>query len=409
MRLFLYNLITISLVPFFIFRLLLKSFKDNGYRTNLKNRVGIYKETSRNSIWFHAVSLGEVNASEKLISKYKKTNQIVLTVTTATGYRYAKKNFNDEVIVVYAPWDVKFFVENFIKQFKPKILILIETEIWPSMIYILNENSIPIVLANARLSESSLKKYLFLKSFSKDVFNKISLILAQNENSKIRFSKISDFPERIKNVGSIKFEYDKINLFKKEKISSDFILASSTHDGEDEIIIDNFLKLKSLHEHLKLMIVPRHPERANGIKNYLDKKNIRSKIMTEIPSKFLSYDCIVISQIGVLNNLYQQAKIAFVGGSLFKKYGGHNIIEPAVCECSFIVGPYMKNFEDILDEFKINDACIQINKNNQLLSAFKDLIENDKMRENMQIKARNVVLKNRGSLEKQYDLIKSFL
>ena len=155
------------LLPIMVTRIAVKGFKDKDYLYNLSNRFGLYKESSkRNLVWFHAVSLGEVIGSEQLLRKFIDKNEIILTVSTPTGLRHARKLYGNKIIIAYAPWDFFVFVSFFFKKFNPICLILFETEIWPSMISIASKRKIPIVLSNARLSESSLRKYLLLKPVS---------------------------------------------------------------------------------------------------------------------------------------------------------------------------------------------------------------------------------------------------
>ena len=180
MKFFLYNFILILLLPLIISRLIIRSLKDRDYIKNISNRFGIYEnETESNPVWFHAVSLGEVISSETLIKKILIDNKVVLSVSTPTGYRQAKKIFGNSLQIVYAPWDIYFFVNNFLKKFNPKALIIFETEIWPSMIKASSAKKIPIFLTNARLSQESSSKYSNIKFFLKEVVELFTLVLAQ--------------------------------------------------------------------------------------------------------------------------------------------------------------------------------------------------------------------------------------
>ena len=213
MMLFIYNLVLLILLPLMVTRIIIKGLKDRDYLSNFLNRFGLYREASReNLIWFHAVSLGEVIGSEQLVRKFVNDKNVILTVSTPTGLRHARKIYGNDVIVVYAPWDFFLFVYIFIKKFSPSCLILFETEIWPSMIYLTSKRKIPIALSNARLSESSLNRYLLFESFSKFIIKKISLVLAQSEKHVERFVQIGAQNEKIKKVGSIKFDAEVQNL-----------------------------------------------------------------------------------------------------------------------------------------------------------------------------------------------------
>ena len=408
MRIFAYNLIFLILLPFTVARIIIKSFLDKGYLTNFHHRFGIYKKiSSQKHIWFHAVSLGEVISSETIIRRLLNDTNLVLTTSTPTGYREAKKIYGNDVKIVYAPWDFIFFVKGFIKNFNPIALILFETEVWPSMIYLSEKRKIPIILSNARLSESSYKKYLLLSFFTKYIFKKLSLVLAQSNRHVKNFKNIGIQESKIKQVGSVKFDTNKIKTTESnlKEYAGNLILATSTHVGEDEIIIDAFCKLRIEFPDLKLIIVPRHPERSDSVLKILENRNINSNISSRIPNEMDSLSAVVINTTGLLNSLYKLANVAFIGGSLLNKYGGHNIIEPASNKCAFIVGPYMRNFKDILGLFKDQHACMEINNSDELFNAYKELLNNNELRVNMIDNASMVVSNNSGSSEKQYKYI----
>ena len=408
MRIFAYNLIFLILLPFTVARIIIKSFLDKDYLTNLHHRFGIYKKiSSQKYIWFHAVSLGEVISSETIIRRLLNDTNLVLTTSTPTGYREAKKIYGNDVEIVYAPWDFILFVKGFIKIFNPIALILFETEVWPSMIYLSEKRKIPIILSNARLSESSYKKYLLLSFFTKYIFKKLSLVLAQSNRHVKNFKNIGIQESKIKQVGSVKFDTNKIKTTESnlKEYAGNLILATSTHVGEDEIIIDAYCKLRIEFPDLKLIIVPRHPERSDSVLKILKNRNINSNISSSIPNEMNSLSAVVINTTGLLNSLYKLANIAFIGGSLLNKYGGHNIIEPASNKCAFIVGPYMRNFKDILGLFKDQHACMEINNSDELFNAYKELLNNNELRVNMIDNASMVVSNNSGSSEKQYKYI----
>ena len=400
------------MLPILIIRLIFKNLQDKDYLKNFSNRLGFYKIKSyQNIIWFHAVSLGEVISSQKIVKKLLEDNKVILSVSTPTGLREAKKIYGQNLLVVYAPWDFSIFVKSFLNKFRPKALILFETEIWPSMIHACWKNNIPVILSNARLSESSYKKYEFINVFINSTLNKLSLILAQSHEHASRFKALGINNDIIFKVGSTKFDLESDNEFETSDVNlcHDFILAASTHKGEDELIISCYLKLKEEFKDLKLVLVPRHPERANTIKDILKSKNMDSEISSDIKFNLNRHDVVVINATGLLNILYKRAKVSFIGGSLFSKYGGHNIIEPAFNKSPFIVGPHMKNFEDVLSLFLKKDACIQLKSPVQLHDAFKKLLNNDELRTHMIDNAIRVVSENKGSSNQQYKYIKHLI
>ena len=412
MRLFFYNCIILILLPILIIRLVIKSLKDKDYLKNFSNRLGLYSEKSHsNVIWFHAVSLGEVISSQIIVKELLEDNKVVLSVSTSTGLREAKKIYGQKLFVVYAPWDSIIFINSFLNKFRPKALILFETEIWPSMIHACWKNKIPVILSNARLSESSFKKYHLVKLFINKTLNKFSLILAQSHEHVKRFKALGLNDNIIFKVGSSKFDLESNNEFEAQDfiLYHDFILAASTHKGEDELIISSYLKLKEEFKDLKLVIVPRHPERANSIEEILKDYKIYFTTSSDYKFDLNKNDVAIINSTGLLDNLYKKAKVSFIGGSLFSKYGGHNIIEPASNKSPFIVGPHMKNFEDILNLFLRKDACIQLQTSSQLYDAYKKLLNNDELRAHIIDNAYKVVSENKGSSNEQYKYIKHLI
>ena len=413
MKIFLYNCLVLILLPAMVVRIVFKSFKDKDYRLNFSQRFGIYNNIRSldNPIWFHAVSLGEVISSKKIVSKILEHNEVILSVSTPTGLREAKKIYDDKLVVIYSPWDFLLFINNFYKKFNPIALIIFETEIWPSMIHISSKKNIPIVLSNARLSESSFYRYRRLKFFILHTFKKFSLILAQSNQHVHRFESMGVDKNKIKKVGSVKFDSDSKDSQPDELIrrSDNLILAASTHIGEDEIIAETFVKLKENFKNLRLVLVPRHPERSDSVLKIFEENGIKSEVCSRFLPEDNTNDVVIINSIGILNNLYRNATISFVGGSLLKKYGGHNIVEPATNKCPFIVGPFMKNFEEVINLFKTQDACIQLSHSNEFYYKIKELLNNQELRNNMANNALKVIESNSGSSDIQFKHINNLL
>jgi 3-deoxy-D-manno-octulosonic-acid transferase len=222
----------------------------------------------------------------------------------------------------------------------------------------------------------------------------------------MRFNKLGAPIEKVKQVGSVKFDLN-IN-FENESLkikNKNLIFAASTHKGEDELIIDAFRKLKIDLPDIRLVIAPRHPERAKNILKITDSKRLPTSIHSSMPDDLDKDEVIIISATGLMKEIYSLSSVTLVGGSLLKNYGGHNIIEAAAEKCAFIVGPYMKNFEDVLAEFLKNGSCIQLNNDLEIFKAFKDLLTNDELRDDMVMKALDVCIDNTGSTKKQYNTI----
>ena len=354
-------------------------------------------------IWFHAVSLGEVIGSEALIKKLSQNFDIVLTTSTPTGLRKAKDIYSKNIVIHYAPWDLIFIINRFINFYKPRAILVFETELWPSMISIANKKNIPLYLMNGRLSEKSFKRYALLSWLFNEFLQRITFLFVQTNAHRERFLKLGIKEDRIKIAGSVKFDIARKGI--QPKNVGTFILAASTHSGEEEKLLkayDNF----SAKKDFKLFICPRHEERAEGIFQKAISMGFQAILFSELRDD--PYEVCIINSTGFLSEFYASASMAFVGGSLVER-GGHNLIEPAVLGAPIIVGPHTFNFEDIVQEFLNNQACIRVSDQTQLLDAIEFFASNKEVADKYAHRAKEVVEKNKGSTEVQASYIISQL
>jgi len=403
MKLVIYNLLILMLIPVFIFRILFKSLTDSYYRKYFNNRLGYglrdLGNKKRKIIWFHAVSLGEVIGSQPLINKLSEHFDIVITTTTPTGLRRAKEIFSEEIVINYAPWDFILFINRFLSFYKPDAILIFETEIWPSMISRAFHKGIPLYLINGRLSHKSYKAYALLSWLLKDTLKKITYSFVQAGNHKERFLKLGIEESCIQEVGSVKFDISSININPVK--SAPFILGASTHPGEEVQLLNAYVRLKS-KINLKLFICPRHIERAVDILKQATQKGLKAKLFS---SKALNdFDVCIVDNVGLLPNFYASSLMSFVGGSLVPR-GGHNLIEPAALGSPIIIGPHIFNFEDIVQKFVNDDACIMVNSEDELFDAIELLAENSNIANQYARRAKKVVEKNKGSTEVQASYI----
>ena len=414
MLIFIYNLIFLVLTPIFITRIFFKAIGDSSYLMNLKNRFGVLStsmEPGLESIWFHSVSLGEVISSSDLVRNLSKDYKVILTTTTGTGFKKANQLFfdNKRVDIVYAPWDFYFFTLLFLNKVKPKAAILFETEIWPNSIHLCKAMKIPSIVSNGRLSKKSFKKYMKLNIFFKKVFSNLDLVMAQGDEDKDYYHQLGC--KNIHVTGSVKFDqgsdFSKSeSLGFKKFLEHPYFLAASTHEGEDKIILDSFNLIKRDFPSVKLVVVPRHPERANKIKALF--LNMGSKSIYENEEE-ISSDILIVKSVGILSTLYADAQLAFVGGSLVNR-GGHNIIEPAIAQCPFILGENYFNFKNIVESFISANATHIVKTPLDIFELFSKIYKNqDDLRESTIRNANTVVEKNVGATMRQLSLIRASL
>ena len=305
MLIFIYNLIFLVLTPIFITRIFFKAIGDSSYLMNLKNRFGVLStsmEPGLESIWFHSVSLGEVISSSDLVRNLSKDYKVILTTTTGTGFKKANQLFfdNKRVDIAFAPWDFYFFTLLFLNKVQPKAAIFFETEIWPNSIHLCKAMEIPSIVCNGRLSKKSFKKYMKLNIFFKKFFSNLDLVMAQGDEDKNHYHKLGC--KNIHVTGSVKFDQG-FDLSKLESLSfkkfleHPYFLAASTHEGEDKIILDSFNLIKKDFPSVRLVVVPRHPERANKIKALF--LNMGSKSIYENEEE-ISADILIVKSLGIL-------------------------------------------------------------------------------------------------------------
>ena len=414
MLIFIYNLIFLVLTPIFITRIFFKAIGDSSYLMNLKNRFGVLStsmEPGLESIWFHSVSLGEVISSSDLVRNLSKDYKVILTTTTGTGFKKANQLFfdNKRVDIEYAPWDFYFFTLLFLNKVQPKAAIFFETEIWPNSIHLCKAMEIPSIVCNGRLSKKSFKKYMKLNIFFKKFFSNLDLVMAQGDEDKNHYHKLGC--KNIHVTGSVKFDQG-FDLSKLESLSfkkfleHPYFLAASTHEGEDKIILDSFNLIKKDFPSVRLVVVPRHPERANKIKALF--LNMGSKSIYENEEE-ISADILIVKSLGILPALYADAQLAFVGGSLVNR-GGHNIIEPAIAKCPFILGENYFNFKSIVESFISAKATHIVKTPLDIFEVFCKTYKNqDHFREGMIRNANIVVEKNIGATMRQLSLIRDSL
>ena len=403
MKLAIYNLLILLLIPIFQLRILLKSYSDEGYRAYLSQRYGRnltkVNRQKKKIIWFHAVSLGEVIGSQNVIKLFLKTHDVVLTTTTPTGFRKAQAIYKDTLAINYAPWDLNIFINRFLDFHQPAALLIFETEIWPAMISQANKAHIPIFLVNGRLSAQSFNAYSKVSWLVSSILGMIDLVFVQTPKHQERFMQLGVEKEKIAVAGSVKFDAPGLNPTNLDLPK--FVLGASTHEGEEEILLQAFKKIEVKYSR-KLFICPRHPDRAKEVLTLAMKMNLKTQLYSQLSQE--DYEVCVIDSIGLLPDFYKGADLAFVGGSLVPR-GGHNLIEPAVLGTPIIVGKHTFNFEEITANFINQDACLLVNNENELYEAMQSILEDENLRARLSKNADNVVSLNQGSTETQVSYI----
>ena len=402
-------------LPVYFVRLCWKGLSNKEYFLRWSERLGFGSEIpskDKSLIWIHAVSVGEVNASMPLLRRLitdHPHSELLVTTTTPTGSRLLIERLGNKIKHQYLPVDIPFFLNYFLNKWNPKILILLETEIWPNLINICKRRSIFTALVNARLSEKSKDNYLKYNSLMKPAIEKIDLILAQFESDKRRFLEIADRKD-INTCGNLKFDQDipseleDISKTIKQDWSTDgelrpILIAASTHETEEDEVLKAFKKILISSPNALLILVPRHLERFERVKKIIQASGLALVSRSKKEDVEKNTQVLLGDTIGELNFLYSLSDVAFVGGSLID-HGGQNLLEPAAQGLALMSGPSLRNFSDISDQLIEKEGLAVIRSAEELSEKFIELVENPDVLKKSGEAAFEVFMTNRGALEK---------
>jgi len=411
----LYDLITwvfaIVYLPIYIFR--------RRFYQGFIARFGILPDNLKleGPIWIHAVSVGEAMAIRGLLEELRKAypgKKFVLSTVTPTGNKITQAIAKNGDFVTYLPLDIGFIVKKVIDKIRPSLFIIVETELWPNLISYLAKKKIPIAIVNGRISDHSFKGYLLLKFLLKPILNKINLFCVQANQDQERLIRLGVRQEKIQVSGNMKFDVTppvlkvaKSNL--KIKDEEQLFVCGSTHPGEEEIILGVYRKILSEFPNLRLLLAPRHPERANEVEKIVIKYGFHPQRISRLPEAAQPDSgetaVFILDTIGQLLFFYSIADIVFVGGSLVKK-GGHNILEPAMLEKPILFGEHMFNFRDIAQLFLSQQAAIMVEGREGLEKSMKELLRHPAQALKLGQMAKELMFKNSGSLRRTLEPLK---
>lgn len=372
------------------------------FNKRIREHTGSRAPKLDNSIWIHASSVGEVNGIrpfiEKALALYPH-EKIVVTTMTTTGKEVAQK-ISPQLIVSLVPFDSPLFVETFLKRVKPKLLVIAETELWFSMINECFHRKIPIMLANARLSDKSFPNYLKYKAFFSTLLTKIEIVVAQSELDRERFLQIG--AKSVVTGGNIKFsvnlpDYNSQEIREKYSFTPEDLIITwgSSRPGEEDLIIRIFRALLPDFPNLKLIIVLRHIQRVKEVT-----ANLESQAYTTFSDFSTNKPILIVDTMGVLNQLYACSDIAIVGGSFFD-FGGHNPLEPAYYSKPIIMGNYHSSCLDSVEKLIEQDAIV-ISSETSLLVDLKELLANSELREEMGKQAKRTLALHAQAVENNF-------
>lgn len=397
-----------------------RSLRLPAYRRRWLERLGrLPLPPLEEVLWVHAVSVGETIAAVPLVQRFQKaypTTPILITTTTPTGSERVQAAFKDmlgkQIYHCYLPIDLPWTLHSFFQRIKPKLLVLMETELWPNLLYACYERQLPVMIANGRLSDLSAKRYRWLGPFMSWMVRPVCGVAVQSSVDAKRFQHLGIAKERIFETGNIKFDLQLPSYLQeagvelRKEIGKDRIvwIAASTHEGEETMMLNVYQSLKAHFPNLMLFLVPRHPDRFNKVAHLCTDKNFRVIRRSQKEPCDPKTDIFLGDTMGELPLFYAASDVAFVGGS-FAPIGGHNLLEPAALGLPVLTGPHLFNFVAISEMLLTAKGATVVQDEHELKEQLQKLLSDASLCKWQGEQAKRVVEENRGALDKLLKLI----
>ena len=411
--------------PLYRWKIKQRALNAEAYQQECLERFGPFQDVkNKQAMWFHCVSVGETNAAQPLIEHYLKLGHAVLVSnTTKTGQArskslFLKAPFENLFQAVYLPADQTSLIADFYRKYQPKLLILVETELWPNLIDQARNFQVPCILVNARLSAKSAKGYGKVPSLTRPMLQGLNRLLAQDTETQQRFIELGMSAKQSQVVGSIKFDISAPETFidKAQQLKQDWNLTSrqiitlaSTHAPEEEKLLNVLKPYLAQHTDCLVIVVPRHPERFDEV--FKVAQNLNLKIQRRSLNQSIQSDTQVYlaDSMGEMWLWYALSQACFVGGSLNEPGGGHNILEPMALNVPTVIGPNYFNFQAIVDEFLQADAVAVGQSEHEVATLLVRCLEEQNFAQQLSQHAIEVLNRNKGSLQKHIAVIDGYL
>lgn len=411
----LYSLVLSCAAPFAFAVVLWRGLRDRSYWQGLGERFGWGRQMSTPTVWLHAVSLGEMSAAAPLIRAIRMQHpEIPLLLTTATpaGRARAQALLGANVEVRFLPYDTPGSVRRFLARTRPRLAIIMETELWPNLLGQCERLGVPVILASARLSAKSVSRYRRLGTLFSSVFSANVQVAAQSAEDAGRFQAIGSAPARTHVAGNVKFDLqlDAQILDQGRRLRAAFGLlrpvwiAGSTHAGEEEQLLDAHAALLAERPDALLLLVPRHKDRFTAVAELLARRGLRFVRRSSGIAPDGGCQVLLVDSVGELAELYASADVAFVGGSLVA-VGGHNLLEPAALGLPVLTGPHYSSSREIALLLLERGAALQVADARDLASVLRRLLQDPEERQRIGAMGRQIIESNRGSVARLLALI----
>ncbi|VXA55074.1 3-deoxy-D-manno-2-octulosonate transferase [Acinetobacter proteolyticus] len=422
---FWYNVLLACLKPLYRWKIKQRAESDALFQQECIERFGPFQPPKNlATIWFHAVSVGETNAAQPLIEHYLKLGHPVLvTNTTKTGQARAKSLFLkapylDLFQAVYLPVDQKALLKRFFNLYQPRLLALVETEIWPNLIAEAQQQQIPCILLNARLSEKSAKGYGKVRRLTQPMLQQLTWLLAQDVATQQRYVNLGLDPAKSQVVGNIKFDIAAPEHFvlQAQQLKQEWQLANrqimtlaSTHAPEEQSLLKQLQPHLNSNPNLLCIVVPRHPERFDEVYQVCQSLNLKTQRRSLQQSIQADTQVFLADSMGEMWLWYVLSQACFVGGSLNEPGGGHNILEPMVLNVPTVIGPRYFNFQTIVDEFVAQQGILIGENAEQVGQQLLACLEDTAQAQQLVRQAKQVLQANKGSLQQHIQCLDHYL
>ncbi len=411
---YLYSLLLYWLVPLALTRLAMRGLRNRGYWHRWAERFGFAPRLSGPLIWLHAVSVGEVRASAPLVKALSHDypgHTILITTMTPTGSATVHELFGNAVAHCYVPYDLPTAVWRFLNRVRPRLALIMETELWPNLFHQCHARGIPLMLANVRMSEKSARGYRRVAGFTRATLANVNRVGAQTEADAGRMRALG--AAQVEVTGSIKFEMDvPADLAARAAVLRSRIgerplwVAASTRAGEEELVLDAFARLRARNPRLLLVLVPRHPERFDSVAKLCSQRGFQIERRSQHQDSVAPDTAILLGDtMGELLLFHAAADVSYIGGSLVP-LGGQNLLEAAAVGTPVVFGPHMFNFSDISRMALERGAGRQVQDAAELAGAVADYLETPALRHAAGEAGQRMVAENRGALTKTLALVR---
>jgi len=425
----LYSLLTlvafVLVSPYFVYQ----AIRYKKYIGSLRQRLGFlpisFNFDGEESIWIHAVSVGEALTARALAADLKSRYprlRLFLSTTTIAGQQVARRSLSNVDAVFYFPFDWTFIVRRTLQLVKPRLFVMMETEIWPNLLRECRRSGVKTVVINGRISSRSYPRYRMIRPFFRRVLADVDRFCMQSDESARRLIELGADPARTSVTGSLKFDSlelptatahgkprERVLRFFRIGPQRTVIVAGSTVRGEEAAVLHAFARIKAAIPSALAILAPRQPERFGEVERIARDAGLVTMRRSELPiDAEPRADVVVLDSIGELAQIYQVATAVFVGGSLVG-HGGHNILEPAIFGKPIVFGSHMQNFREIADAFLANDAALQVASERELEAALLGLVTDPVRRARLGAAARALVEANRGAKTKTLSVIGDLL